>query len=119
MTGKACSTSKLLCSVLILCLLCTLCFAEEKKEENGILQPVIQYSSIRDPGFDNAVSENMTFCVYVETDHDTDNDGMADLVKVLVQVPRPAVEGKSMIPVAPQANTEWENSELWQGLVRK
>ena len=101
MTGKACSTGKLLCSVLILCLLCTLCFAEEKKEEtaflrveNGILQPVIQYSSIRDPGFDNAVSENMTFCVYVETDHDTDNDGMADLVKVLVQVPRPAVEGK-------------------------
>ena len=70
MTGKACSTGKLLCSVLILCLLCTLCFAEEKKEEtaflrveNGILQPVIQYSSIRDPGFDNAVSENMTFCV--------------------------------------------------------
>ena len=26
---------------------------------------------------------------------------------------------KAMIPVAPQANTEWENSELWQGLVRK
>ncbi len=30
----------------------------------------------------------------METDNDTDNDGKADLVKALVQVPRPAVEGE-------------------------
>ena len=61
--------------------------------ENGILQPVLQYSDIRDPSYSNANSENLTFCVYVETDHDTDGDGLADLVKALVMVPRAAVEG--------------------------
>ena len=44
--------------------------------------------------YSNAESEILRYCVYVETDHDTDDDGFADLVKVMVQVPRPAAEGK-------------------------
>ena len=35
----------------------------------------------------------LRFCVYVETDNDTDNDGKADLVKALVEIPRSAAEG--------------------------
>ena len=62
--------------------------------ENGALQPVLEVSDLRAPDYSNEDSDILRFCVYVETDYDTDNDGMADLVKVLVQVPRPAVEGK-------------------------
>ena len=62
--------------------------------ENGAPQPILEVSDLRAPDYSNEDSEILRFCVYVETDHDTDNDGMADLVKVLVQVPRPAVEGK-------------------------
>lgn len=62
--------------------------------ENGIMQPMLNYSDLRDPNYSNEDSDILRFCVYVETDHDTDQDGMADLVKVLVQVPRAAVEGK-------------------------
>ncbi len=62
--------------------------------ENGLLQPMLNYSDPRDPAYDNAKSDILRFCVYVETDHDTDNDGKADLVKAFVQVPRGAVEGK-------------------------
>ena len=62
--------------------------------ENGALQPILEVSDLRAPDYSNEDSDILRFCVYVETDHDTDNDGMADLVKVLVQVPRPAVEGK-------------------------
>ena len=62
--------------------------------EDGALQPVLEVSHLRDPSYSNADSEVLRFCVYVETDNDTDNDGMADLVKALVQVPRAAVEGE-------------------------
>ena len=62
--------------------------------ENGALQPILEVSDLRDPDYSNENSDILRFCVYVETDHDTDSDGMADLVKVFVQVPRPAVEGK-------------------------
>ena len=62
--------------------------------ENGMLQPILQYSDPRAEDYSNAESDILRFCVYVETDHDTDNDGKADLVKALVQVPRPALEGK-------------------------
>ena len=61
---------------------------------DGVLQPVLEVSDMRDPAYTNEGSDVLRFCVYVETDNDTDNDGMADLVKALVQVPRAAVEGK-------------------------
>ena len=62
--------------------------------EDGTLLPMCEYSDPRDPHYSNEDSDILRFCVYVETDNDTDNDGMADLVKALVQVPRAAVEGK-------------------------
>ncbi len=62
--------------------------------KDGTLLPMCAYSDPRDPAYSNAESDILRFCVYVETDYDTDNDGMADLVKALVQVPRSAVEGK-------------------------
>ena len=62
--------------------------------ENGTLLPMCEYTSPRDPAYTNEGSGILRFCVYVETDHDTDNDGMADLVKALVQLPRSAAEGK-------------------------
>lgn len=61
--------------------------------ENGALQPFLEVSDLRAGDYSNEESDILRFCVYVETDHDTDNDGKADLVKALVQVPRPAVEG--------------------------
>lgn len=61
--------------------------------ENGALQPILEYSSPRENPYSNEGSDILRFCVYVETDHDTDNDGMADLVKAFVQVPRGAVTG--------------------------
>ena len=62
--------------------------------EDGTLLPICECSDPRDPGYSNENSDILRFCVYVETDNDTDNDGMADLVKALVQVPRAAVLGK-------------------------
>lgn len=62
--------------------------------ENGTLLQMCEYSDPRDPEYSNENSDILRFCVYVETDYDTDNDGMADLVKALIQVPRSAVEGK-------------------------
>ena len=60
------------------------------KFEDGMSQPVVKYA---DPGTPNTDSDIIRYCVYVETDHDTDGDGRADLVKALVQVPRAAAEG--------------------------
>ena len=59
-----------------------------------MLQPMLQYSNPRAVHYSNVDSDILRFCVYVETDYDTDNDGMADLVKAMVQVPRAAAEGK-------------------------
>ena len=74
-------------------------FAENAEDgvpvvKNGMMQPMLQYSDPRASDYSNEESEILRYCVYVETDHDTDNDGLADLVKVMVQVPRPAAEGK-------------------------
>ena len=60
--------------------------------ENGMMQPMLQWSDLRAADYTNDSSDILRFCVYVETDHDTDQDGMADLVKVLVQLPRAAAE---------------------------
>ena len=88
-----------LCMLLALIMLLSFtseAFADEDvmRIENGAPQPILEVSDLRDPDYSNEESDILRFCVYVETDYDTDSDGMADLVKVLVQVPRPAVEGK-------------------------
>ena len=59
---------------------------------DGMAQPVFTYSDARAEGYTNANSELWRFCVYVESDYDTDLDGKCDLMKVYVQVPRAAVE---------------------------
>ena len=61
--------------------------------ENGMAQPVFSYTNLRDVSYTNEGSDILRFCVYVETDYDTDSDGRADLVQALVQVPRAAAEG--------------------------
>ena len=58
---------------------------------DGMAQPILTYSA---PDTPNDDSEILRLCVYVETDHDTDGDGMADLVKVFLQLPRLAAEGQ-------------------------
>ena len=59
--------------------------------QDGMAQPVFKYSNARDEGYANQNSELWRFCVYVESDYDTDLDGKCDLIKVYVQVPRAAV----------------------------
>lgn len=61
--------------------------------ENGMPQPMLNYVDFSDPYVNQDDNDVLRFCVYVETDNDTDNDGMADLVKVMVQLPRSAAEG--------------------------
>ena len=62
--------------------------------EDGKAMPVFEYKDLRSSDYTNEGSDILRFMVYVETDYDTDNDGKLDLVEVLVQVPRAAVEGK-------------------------
>ena len=62
--------------------------------KDGMLQPFVKVSDPISMEYSNKESEILRYCVWVETDHDTDMDGKADLVKVLVQVPRAAAEGK-------------------------
>ena len=62
--------------------------------QDGMLQPILLYSDPRASDYSNENSDILRYCVYVETDHDTDNDGLADLVKAFVQVPRAAAEGR-------------------------
>ena len=76
--------------------LCVSAFAEDGKSlvfKDGTAQPILQYTNLRDENYTNEGSDILRFCVYVETDHDTDGDGKADLVEALVQVPRAAAEG--------------------------
>lgn len=61
--------------------------------EDGMAQPILTYSNLRDEDYTNEGSDILRYCVYIETDHDTDSDGKADLVEALVQVPRAAAEG--------------------------
>ncbi|MBP3805156.1 MAG: hypothetical protein J6I76_14950 [Oribacterium sp.] len=61
--------------------------------EDGMAQPILTYTNLRDSDYTNDGSDILRFCVYIETDHDTDGDGKADLVEALVQVPRAAAEG--------------------------
>ena len=99
-TERAAAWARIMGALLLLCLFLTSACAETIEEpgflkvENGVLQPVIEWSDLRDDDYTNEGKDILRFCVWVETDYDTDLDGKADLVKTLVQVPRAAVEGK-------------------------
>lgn len=74
---------------------------------NGMAQPIFEYNDpIREvsleedttdgkqdgiTGTPNGDTGTVRYCVYVETDYDTDGDGKADLVKALVQIPQEAI----------------------------
>ena len=61
---------------------------------NGMAQPIFPFTTgaVKE-GYSNKDSDIIRYCVYVETNYDTDDDGKLDLVKALVQVPRAAAEG--------------------------
>lgn len=61
---------------------------------NGMAQPIFPFTTGATHDYSNDDSNIIRYCVYVETDHDTDGDGKRDLVKALVQLPRAAAEGK-------------------------
>ena len=61
--------------------------------KDGLPQPMLNMVPFSDPYVNEEDNGILRFCVYVETDNDTDNDGMADLVKALVELPRSAAEG--------------------------
>lgn len=62
--------------------------------ENGLAQPVFPFTDGKSgEKYDPATSDIIRYCVYVESDYDMDGDGKRDLIKVLIQVPRSAVEG--------------------------
>ncbi|MCR4655401.1 MAG: prolyl oligopeptidase family serine peptidase [Lachnospiraceae bacterium] len=67
--------------------------AKEPLFTDGMAQPILEYTNLRAEDYTNEGSDILRFCVYVETDHDTDSDGKADLVEALVQIPRAAAEG--------------------------
>ncbi len=91
---------------LTICMLCVGCAStnsatpapaaikEPLEIKDGMAQPMLTWSDYRAEGYTNEGSDILRFCTYVETDKDTDGDGMADLVKAFVQVPRAAAEGK-------------------------
>ena len=63
-------------------------------DENGLAQPILTYTDASVTTYTNEGSDIVRFCVYVETDYDTDGDGKLDLVKAVVQLPRAAMEGE-------------------------
>ena len=71
--------------------------ASDKREPlfvNGMAQPIFPFTTgAVEEGYSNDTSDIIRYCVYVETNYDTDGDGKLDLVKALVQVPRAAAEG--------------------------
>ena len=68
--------------------------AHEPLFVNGMAQPIFPFTTgaVKE-GYSNEDSDIIRYCVYVETNYDTDGDGKLDLVKALVQVPRAAAEG--------------------------
>ncbi|MDR2713649.1 MAG: prolyl oligopeptidase family serine peptidase, partial [Clostridiales bacterium] len=57
---------------------------------HGMAQPIFPYGN--STYYDTSGEGVARFLVYVETDYDTDGDGKLDLIKVMVQLPRAAVE---------------------------
>lgn len=66
---------------------------------DGLAQPIFEYS---DPTQANGDTGVVRFCVYVETNYDTDGDGKLDLVKALVQLPQECLQGLQ-VPVLYEA----------------
>ena len=119
-----------LMALLMLCSCAFACQAEDTgfiRVENGMLQPVLQWSDLRAENYTNEGSDILRFCVWVETDHDTDLDGKADLVKALVQVPRAAAEGRRLLREKPfilgipyrelEPESESDETVLVQGII--
>ena len=62
--------------------------------KDGLAQPVFPFTDgTTGDSYDPETSAVVRYCVYVESDYDADGDGMPDLVKAMVQVPRSAAEG--------------------------
>ena len=61
--------------------------------EDGMAQAIFMYTNLRDENYTNDGSDILRFCVYIETDHDTDGDGMADLLKRWYRSPAPRLKG--------------------------
>jgi hypothetical protein len=57
---------------------------------NGMAQPIFPYGN--STYYDTSGEGVARFPVYVETNYDTDADGKLDLIKVMVQLPRAAVD---------------------------
>lgn len=62
--------------------------------ENGLAQPILTYTDASVESYTNDGSDIVRFCVYVESDYDTDSDGKLDLIKAVVQLPRAAMDGQ-------------------------
>lgn len=71
---------------------------------DGKTVPVFDYTEVKDKNYSNKDSTIMRYCVYVETEYDTDSDGYRDLVKVFLQVPKSAMEGNYKAPVILECN---------------
>ncbi|MCR4822477.1 MAG: hypothetical protein K5873_06350 [Treponema sp.] len=58
--------------------------------KNGIAQPIVDEDKFSADFDDETIHQAegiLRFCVYVETDYDTDGDGYLDLIKTYVQIP--------------------------------
>lgn len=62
--------------------------------KDGLAQPILTYTDASVETYTNEGSDIVRYCVYVETDYDTDTDGKLDLIKAVVQLPRTAMEGE-------------------------
>ncbi len=71
--------------------------------KNGMAQPMARYTDAQSLDYSNGNSDLLRFVVYVETDYDTDQDGLPDLIKTMVQLPRAAAEGVYQAPVIYEA----------------
>ena len=65
---------------------------------DNLPQPVFFFTPVYDD-YSNENSEIIRYCVYVETEYDTDSDGKRDLIEVYLQIPRTAMEGGYKAPV--------------------
>lgn len=83
--------------------------------KDGMAQPIIDYtyndveagkpySNTYEQDGASYYKDILRFCVYVETDYDTDKDGKNDLVMALVQAPLAAVKGDYKAPTLFQAS---------------
>lgn len=67
---------------------------------DGRSAPIFPFTAAEDSDYSNEDSSIIRYCVYVETDYDTDGDGDRDLIRVFLSVPRAAlVNGTYKAPV--------------------